>query len=97
MQEFLLHHRTARNLLGIFLRHTPFQADLGLSEKELFVKVEEAVRKYWGRKGDDVVGSNLKAIRRGFDEVFEIDSDMIESTIDQETDELPAGMVSVGC
>jgi pyruvate-ferredoxin/flavodoxin oxidoreductase len=84
-------------LLGIFLRHTPFQADLGLSDKELFAKVEEAVRKYWGSKGDDVVESNLIAIRRGFDEVFEIDSDMIESTIDQETDELPAGMVSVGC
>jgi pyruvate-ferredoxin/flavodoxin oxidoreductase len=84
-------------LLGIFLRHTPFQADLDLSDEALFVKVEEAVRKYWGKKGDDVVESNLKAIRRGYDEVFEIDRDLVESTIDEETDELPAGMVSVGC
>ena len=84
-------------LLGIFLRHTPFQSDLDLSDDELFVKVEEAVRKYWGRKGEDVVESNLKAIRRGFDEVFEISRDLIESTIGQETDGQAAGAVSVGC
>ena len=84
-------------LLGIFLRHTPFQQELDLNDEELFVKVEEAVRKYWGRKGDDVVESNLKAIRRGYDEVFEVPRELIESTIDQESDELPAGMVSVGC
>ncbi|MBE83622.1 MAG: pyruvate ferredoxin oxidoreductase [Gemmatimonadetes bacterium] len=84
-------------LLGIFLRHTPFQRDLDLSDDELFVKVEEAVRKYWGSKGEDVVESNLKTIRRGYDEVFEVPRDLIESTIDQESDGLPAGAVSVGC
>ena len=84
-------------MLGIFLRHTPFQRDLDLSDDELFVKVEEAVRKYWGSKGEDVVESNLKTIRRGYDEVFEVPRDLIESTIDQESDGLPAGAVSVGC
>jgi pyruvate-ferredoxin/flavodoxin oxidoreductase len=65
-------------LLGIFLRHTPFQSDLDLTDDELFVKVEEAVRKYWGRKGDDVVQANLKAIRRGYDEVFEVPREVID-------------------
>ncbi|MEE2754913.1 MAG: 2-oxoacid:acceptor oxidoreductase family protein [Candidatus Latescibacterota bacterium] len=67
-------------LLGIFLRHTPFQSDLDLSDQELFVKVEEAVRKYWGRKGEDVVEANLIAIRRGYDEVFEVPRELVENT-----------------
>ncbi len=77
-------------LLGIFLRHTPFQKDLDLSDDELFVKVEEAVRKYWGGKGEDVVISNLTAIRRGYDEVFEVPPELVESTIDDETDPVGA-------
>jgi pyruvate-ferredoxin/flavodoxin oxidoreductase len=68
-------------LLGIFLRHTPFKSDLGLSDEALFVKVEEAVRKYWGRKGEDVVKANLKAIRRGYDEVFEISGEFVNSDV----------------
>lgn len=71
-------------LLGIFLRHTPFQSDLDLSDQELFVKVEEAVRKYWGRKGEDVVDANLKAIRRGYDEVFEVPRELVENTTESE-------------
>ena len=77
-------------LLGIFLRHTPFQKDLDLSDDELFVKVEEAVRKYWGGKGEDVVISNLTAIRRGYDEVFEVPPELVESTIHDETDPVGA-------
>ena len=84
-------------LLGIFLRHTAFQKDLDLSEEELFANVEKAVGKYWGRKGAAVVGSNMMAIRRGYNEVFEVPREVIESTIDQETREIPIGMVSVGC
>jgi pyruvate-ferredoxin/flavodoxin oxidoreductase len=71
-------------LLGIFLRHTPFQGDLDLSDEELFVKVEEAVRKYWGRKGENVVEANMKAIRRGYDEVFEVSRELVESTTESE-------------
>lgn len=84
-------------LLGIFLKHTPFQKELNLTEEELFENVEKAVGKYWGRKGADVVAANINAIRRGYDEVFEVPRDMIESTIDQELDEPPAGLVSLGC
>ena len=39
----------------------------------------------------------MNAIRRGFDEVLEVTRDTIESTIDEEVDELPAGMVTLGC
>ncbi|MDE2999053.1 MAG: 2-oxoacid:acceptor oxidoreductase family protein [Gemmatimonadota bacterium] len=84
-------------LLGIFLKHTPFQKDLNLTEDELFVNVENAVNKYWGSKGKGVVDANMNAIMRGYREVFEVPRELIESTIDQETDELPAGLVSIGC
>ncbi len=84
-------------LLGIFLRHTPFQKELNLTENELFVNVENAVNKYWGKKGEGVVEANMNAIMRGYREVFEVPRELIESTIDQETGELPAGLVSIGC
>ena len=83
-------------LLGIFLKHTPFQKELGLTDDELFESVEEAVNKYWGKKGAGIVEANMKAIHRGFNEVFEIPRDLIESTIDQEADFIPGG-VSIGC
>ncbi len=84
-------------LLGIFLRHTPFQKELNLTEDELFVNVENAVNKYWGKKGEGVVEANINAIMRGYREVFEVPRELVESTIDQETGELPAGLVSIGC
>ena len=84
-------------LLGIFLKHTPFQKDLDLTEEELFENVEKAVGKYWGKKGADVVEANLSAIHRGYNEVFEVPRELIESTIDQELDEPPAGLVTLGC
>ena len=44
-------------------------------------KVEEAVTKYWGRKGTDIVAANMGAIRRGYNEVLEIPREIIESTV----------------
>ncbi len=54
-------------LLGIFLRSTPFAA--GLSEAELYPKVEAALQKYFGKRGDAVVQENLTCVKRGFSEV----------------------------
>ncbi|MBI3015923.1 MAG: 2-oxoacid:acceptor oxidoreductase family protein [Candidatus Tectomicrobia bacterium] len=65
-------------LLGIFLRFTPFRERLGLSEEDLFRGVEKSLRKYFGRRGDQVVRDNLKAVRRGFEEVFEIPREVID-------------------
>jgi pyruvate-ferredoxin/flavodoxin oxidoreductase len=59
-------------LLGIFLRITPFQKDLALSEEEVFRGVEKSLRKYFGKRGERVVQDNLLAVRRGFQEVIEV-------------------------
>jgi pyruvate-ferredoxin/flavodoxin oxidoreductase len=67
-------------LLGIFLRITPFQSDLGLTEEAVFQGVEKSVRKYFGKRGDRVVQDNLQAIRRGYHEVIEVSRDVMLST-----------------
>jgi pyruvate-ferredoxin/flavodoxin oxidoreductase len=59
-------------LLGVFLRVTPFQQELALSDEEVFRGVEKSLRKYFGKRGDRVVQDNLLAVRRGYQEVIEV-------------------------
>ena len=59
-------------LLGIFLRSTPFAANT--SEDELYPAIEKSLRKYFGKKGEQVVQDNLTCVKRGFSEVRQIDS-----------------------
>jgi len=59
-------------LLGIFLRCTPFLREQRLSEAQVFEAVERSLRKYFGKRGEQVVRDNMAAVRRGFTEVFEI-------------------------
>ena len=57
-------------LLGIFLRSTPFAADT--PEDELYASIEKSLRKYFGRRGEQVVQDNLTCVKRGYAEVQEI-------------------------
>jgi len=59
-------------LLGIFLRATPFREAAGTTDEELFAGVEKSLRKYFGKRGERVVQDNLTAVKRGYNEVFEI-------------------------
>lgn len=68
-------------LLGIFLRFTPFRERLGLSEEDLLKGVEKSLRKYFGRRGEQVVQDNLKAVRRGYEEVFEVPREVIDESL----------------
>jgi pyruvate-ferredoxin/flavodoxin oxidoreductase len=77
-------------LLGVFLRVTPFQAQSGISEEQLFAGVEKALRKYFGKRGDRVVQDNLNAVRRGYRELIEIPREVMESTA--KTDEANAAL-----
>jgi pyruvate-ferredoxin/flavodoxin oxidoreductase len=67
-------------LLGVFLRVTPFQAQSGLSEEQVFAGVEKALRKYFGKRGERVVQDNLNAVRRGYHELIEVPREVMEST-----------------
>ncbi|GIX07806.1 MAG: hypothetical protein KatS3mg115_2209 [Candidatus Poribacteria bacterium] len=59
-------------LAGIFLRVSPVLQHLEASEEELFERVEDALRKWFGKRGEAVVQANLQAVRRGYEEVFEV-------------------------
>ena len=67
-------------LLGIFLRITPFQSELALSEEAVFRGAEKSLRKYFGKRGERVVQDNLEAVRRGYHEVIEIPREVMLST-----------------
>jgi len=56
-------------LLGIFLKVSPFKEEAKLSDEELFKNVEDALRKYFGHRGEKVVAENLQAVKRGYYEV----------------------------
>src|SRR5579862_6786718 len=67
-------------LLGIFLRVTPFQSESGISEEQLLKGVEKSLRKYFGKRGEQVVQDNLKAVQRGYQEVIEIPREVMLAT-----------------
>ncbi len=77
-------------LLGIFLRITPFQNDLALSEEDVFRGAEKSLRKYFGKRGERVVQDNLEAVRRGYHDVIEIPREAMLST--EETDKANAAL-----
>jgi pyruvate-ferredoxin/flavodoxin oxidoreductase len=66
-------------LLGIFLRVTPFREAAQISDEQLFVGVERSLRKYFGKRGEQVVQDNLTAVKRGYTEVFEVPQEIIAS------------------
>jgi len=67
-------------LLGIFLRITPFQKDLALSEEDVFRGAEKSLRKYFGKRGERVVQDNLQAVRRGYHELIEVPRETMLAT-----------------
>jgi pyruvate-ferredoxin/flavodoxin oxidoreductase len=67
-------------LLGVFLKVTPFREQSGIAEEAIFQGVEQSLRKYFGKRGDQVVKDNLDAVHRGYSELIEIPRSVIEST-----------------
>lgn len=64
-------------LLGIYLRVAPFVVDAGLSDDQLFESAEDALRRKFGKRGEQVVQENLICVKRGYAEVFEIPAEII--------------------
>jgi pyruvate-ferredoxin/flavodoxin oxidoreductase len=59
-------------LLGVFLRVAPFVAQRQLSDEQVYAAVEDSLRKFFGKRGEQVIQENLQAVKRGRSEVFEI-------------------------
>ncbi|MGE3315530.1 MAG: 2-oxoacid:acceptor oxidoreductase family protein [Planctomycetaceae bacterium] len=67
-------------LLGAFLKLTPYVRDSGMTDDELYAGVEKALRKYFGKRGEQVVADNLMCVRRGYGELREVSQDLIHAT-----------------
>jgi pyruvate-ferredoxin/flavodoxin oxidoreductase len=65
-------------LLGVFLRATPYARQAGISREQLLKRVEQFLRKQFGRRSEQVVRENLECVRRGYDEVFEVPESVIQ-------------------
>ncbi len=64
-------------LLGAFLKLTPYARESGMSDEEVMAGVEKALRKYFGKRGEQVVQDNLTCVRRGYSEMQQIPREMM--------------------
>lgn len=68
-------------LVGVFMKITPYQKLMKLSDEQIFESIEKVVRKYWGKRGDKVVAENMAAITRGFKEFQEIPQAVMHTAV----------------
>src|SRR5688572_19423905 len=66
-------------LLGAFLRLTPYVKDASMSDEQVYAGVEKALRKYFGKRGDQVIQDNLNCVKRGYGEMKEIPQNIISA------------------
>ena len=66
-------------LLGAFLKLTPYAATSGMSDEQVYAGVEKALRKYFGKRGDQVVQDNLNCVKRGYSEMQEVPQELIHA------------------
>ncbi|REJ64503.1 MAG: pyruvate ferredoxin oxidoreductase [Planctomycetota bacterium] len=66
-------------LLGAFLKLTPYAQQSGMSDAQVFEGVEKALRKYFGKRGEQVVQDNLTCVRRGYSEMKEVPPELMQA------------------
>ncbi len=75
---------------GAFFAASPLKEKAGLSEAQLLKAIEDQLNKKFGSKGQRVVDDNMRVVRRGFDEVFEIKNKVLGAGHDEKTNgEMP--------
>ena len=60
--------------MGAFFRVSPLASQQKLSEEQVFSGIRGQLQKKFGKLGEQVVEDNFRVIRRGFDEVLELDT-----------------------
>ncbi|HZW25898.1 MAG TPA: 2-oxoacid:acceptor oxidoreductase family protein [Gallionella sp.] len=63
---------------GAFFRASDVKERAGLSEETLFAAIENQLESKFGKKGKRIVEDNLRVVRRGYQEIFEIPSDQMK-------------------
>ena len=64
---------------GAFFRAAPLMEREGLSEEDLFGAIKDQLQEKFGSKGQKIVDDNYRVIRRGFDELLELDTAAMEA------------------
>ena len=67
-------------LLGAFLKLTPYAEEAEMSDDKVYEGVERALRKYFGKRGEQVVQDNLTCVKRGYQEMREIPRDVMDES-----------------
>jgi pyruvate-ferredoxin/flavodoxin oxidoreductase len=57
---------------GAFFHASDVKERAGLSEEKLFAAIENQLEAKFGKKGKRIVEDNLRVVRRGYEEIFEI-------------------------
>jgi len=64
-------------LLGGFLKLTPYAEHREMSDQDVYEGVEKALRKSFGKRGEQVVQDNLTCVKRGYSEMQDISAEII--------------------
>ena len=59
-------------LLGAFLKLTPYAESSGMTDQQVYEGVEKALRRYFGKRGEQVVQDNLTCVKRGYSEMQQV-------------------------
>jgi hypothetical protein len=59
-------------LVGAFLRMTTFAADAGLDRAALLAAVGSRLRRFYGKRGDQVIAANLEMVAAAYDALIDV-------------------------
>ena len=59
-------------LVGVFLRVTRFAEDAGLDRAALLDAVGSRLRRFYGKRGDDVIAANMEVVAAAYDGVIDV-------------------------
>ena len=68
-------------LLGAFLKLTPYGRLSGMTDEQIYGGVENALRKYFGKRGERVVQDNMTCVKRGYSELAEVPQALIQTSV----------------
>ena len=76
---------------GSFFAVSPVKSSAGLTDDQLFKKIEDQLQQKFGSKGASIVADNLRVVQRGFESTVEIvDKEIDINEVEIERDLLPA-------
>ncbi|HEX6135716.1 MAG TPA: 2-oxoacid:acceptor oxidoreductase family protein [Longimicrobiales bacterium] len=75
--------------MGAFFRASPLAVQESLSEEQIFEGIRAQMQRKFGKLGERVVDDNVRVIRRGWEELVEIDTGIEVTEDDQSDSHLP--------